>query len=186
MSEKLQILSVSPPETIQGKFGPFQKVTVVDGITGRTATAIGDWVANWKVGDSIDVIWENSEKYGWQLKNPAKAGVAPMQQAAPQSAANTASIDVHCLMIASNLAPFLFKNKDKPHLDDVVALSKAVKERLVGGKPATPAAPAAPATPAAPAAPVTPPAPVAQPAANTATETPPAYTVSEDEDDKPF
>lgn len=207
--ELVQIANITERKTINGKNGPFSKINIQDGRTGRMASAIGAWTDAWKIGDQFEAVWEQHPKYGWQLIDPARAarqttsggapaGGAPAGGATPQ-VSTAASASVHAFMIASTLAPYLLAAQGREaSLDNVTKLAEAVKEKLqtmdtpavavAQPLPVQPAAPIVPAVPAptmvpAPVAPATPTpaATVAQPAASLVN----ADSIKDD-DGKPF
>lgn len=89
--------------------------TILDEISGRKGSAIGKFADNWKIGDTVDGIWEKRiykdkdgfEKEDWNIKDPNKK---EFKGGGGNWGPKKPSI-VDAYNLAVSLVPFLFKDK---------------------------------------------------------------------------
>ena len=134
-----------PMEKTSMKTGKvYWSARVVDGRTGRTGFTFGEWSKSWKIGDEVEVLWERNDWVnakgetveGWNIKDPNDTGPKPsFGGGGGYKGYNSNRGVVDSYLIAAALAPTLYKNKVKVHLDDIEALANAVAERLKKSKP---------------------------------------------------
>lgn len=106
--------------------------TVMDEITGRKGVAMGAWSDGWKVGDTVEGIWEEKkytdkdgfEQKSWNIKNPEKKEF----KAGSYGPRKATLVDAYT--IAAALAPILFKDKKSLKFADIVTLAENVMKKL--------------------------------------------------------
>jgi len=139
---KIKIAKVGRKE-MPSKFkeGETYNITnILDEISGRKGAAMGAFADSWKVGDTVEGIWEKRtwkdkdgfEQESWNIKNPNKkefrgGGGGNWGPRKPNI------IDAY--MVAATLAPIIFKDK-KVKLDDIAKLAEEVLKRLNAATPA--------------------------------------------------
>lgn len=108
--------------------------TILDEISGRKGTGIGKFSDGWKVGDTVEGIWEKRmwkdkdgfEQESWNIKNP---NAAPMGGKSGTWGPRKATL-VDAYTVAAALAPILFKEKKTVKLDDISALADALMKKF--------------------------------------------------------
>lgn len=108
---------------------------ILDEISGRKGAAMGAWADGWKVGDTVEAIWEKRtwkdkdgfEQESWNLKNPNanKGGRGGGSSWGPRKAT---IMDAY--QIAATLAPLLYKDKKSLKFDDIVKLADEVMKKI--------------------------------------------------------
>jgi len=123
----------------------YNMTTVLDEISGRKGTAMGAFADAWKVGDTVDGIWEKRtykdkdgfDQESWNIKNPAPKVYGG--QSGTWAPKKPTIVDAYTIAVA--LVPVFFKDK-KVKLDDVARLADEVMKKLVATAPADAAKPA--------------------------------------------
>lgn len=108
--------------------------TILDEISGRKGTGIGKFSDSWKVGDTIEGIWEKRvwkdkdgfEQESWNIKNP---NATPAGGKGGTWGPRKATL-VDAYTVAAALAPVLFKDKKTIKLDDISALADALMKKF--------------------------------------------------------
>lgn len=116
--------------------------TIMDEITGRKGVAMGTFADSWKVGDTVEGIWEEKkytdkdgfEQKSWNIKNPNKKEFKAGSSFGPRKATL-----VDAYTIAALLAPVLYKDKKTLKFSDIAKLADEVMKKVE----VVPAAPAA-------------------------------------------
>src|SRR3972149_10658841 len=107
--------------------------TILDEISGRKGAAMGKFADGWKIGDTVEGIWEKrtwKDKDGfaqesWNIKNPNATTGGKGGSWGPRKATIVDSYTV-----AAALAPILFKDKKTVKLDDISALADALMKKF--------------------------------------------------------
>ena len=107
--------------------------TVLDEVSGRKGAAMGKFADGWKIGDTVEGIWEKrtwKDKDGfaqesWNIKNPNATTGGKGGSWGPRKATIVDSYTV-----AAALAPILFKDKKTIKLDDISALADALMKKF--------------------------------------------------------
>ena len=107
--------------------------TILDEISGRKGAAMGKFADGWKIGDTVEGIWEKrtwKDKDGfaqesWNIKNPNATVGGKGGTWGPRKATIVDSYTV-----AAALAPILFKDKKIVKLDDISALADALMKKF--------------------------------------------------------
>lgn len=115
--------------------------TILDEISGRKGAAMGAFADSWKVGDTVEGIWEERkytdkdgfEQKSWNIKNPvaSKGGKGAMGQWGPRK---PTLVDAY--QIAAALAPVVYREKKSIKFDDIVKLADEVMKKLGAAVPA--------------------------------------------------
>ena len=116
--------------------------TIMDEITGRKGVAMGTFADSWKIGDTVQGIWEEKkytdkdgfEQKSWNIKNPEQKKFTGGSSYGPRKATL-----VDAYTIAATLAPLLFKDKKTLKFSDISKLADEVMKKIETA-PATPAA----------------------------------------------
>lgn len=113
--------------------------TIQDELTGRKGAAMGKWADAWKVGETIEGVWEKRtykdkdgfEQESWNIKNPEQK---PAGKGSGSWAPKKPTL-VDAYQIAAALSPILFRDK-KIKLDDITKLADEIMKRLNAATPA--------------------------------------------------
>ena len=133
----------------------YRSITVTDGYSNRKARVNGDWTANWKVGDIIDIIWIANEypagsgKMSYKLWEPKADSKKPTADTPTQAGGQVSvgmSIDekkTNAWLIASTAFSGKFES-----VEDLIKMSRQVYSALYNSTavPKKTAAAAGPAT----------------------------------------